>query len=115
MQTDADRMADSRAALERKAAIYERMAAGVEDDETDTYNVDFFTKAGDLDDEATRLAREAHHRASRPHTEGVPDTAGDAVWATGNIILRHRLLAFLPTDLCDLPWICTQEHFGPSW
>jgi hypothetical protein len=70
-------MADSRAALERKAAIYERMAAGVDDDEADAYNVDFFTKAGNLDDEATRLAREAQHRAARPHSEG------DAAWATG--------------------------------
>jgi hypothetical protein len=59
MQTEKDRLAESAAALQRKAAIYERMAAGLEDDEEEKYNVDFFAKAGTLEDEAVRMARDA--------------------------------------------------------
>lgn len=33
LQTASDRLADSRAALERKAALYDRLARGEEDDE----------------------------------------------------------------------------------
>ena len=54
-------MAECYAALERKAALYDRLAAGQGDDDEDLYNVDFlhksFQPSGTLEDE--RLQMEA--------------------------------------------------------
>ena len=46
LQTDGDRLADSRAALERKAALYDRLTAGemLDDAAADRYEVDFLLK-----------------------------------------------------------------------
>lgn len=69
-QTTADRLTDSREALERKAALYDRIAAGtVDDDEAERYEVDFLMKA-------------------RPGPRaGVVDTAQAAVYtATGGMV-----------------------------
>lgn len=47
IKTASDRLSESRAALERKAALYERLARGEVDDEDDKYEVDFVMKGGD--------------------------------------------------------------------
>ncbi|PSC71976.1 pentatricopeptide repeat-containing protein [Micractinium conductrix] len=44
IKTASDRLSESRAALEKKAALYERLAAGEVDDERDVYEVDFLMK-----------------------------------------------------------------------
>lgn len=49
VKTASDRLGESRAALERKAALYERLARGEVDDEDDKYEVDFVMKGGSGD------------------------------------------------------------------
>lgn len=90
MQTDKDRLADSAAALKRKAAIYERLAAGVEDDEEEQYNVDFFAKSGSLQDETVRLARLAATQRSDNCSDAAVDTFAAAIAAEG--VHKHLCL-----------------------
>ena len=81
MQTPADRLAESRSALERKAQLYERLAAGQHADEDELYSVDFLAK-GTLQDELRReqAGPEAWEGAAR---RGPIDSAGDAVRGLG--------------------------------
>ncbi|EFN53927.1 hypothetical protein CHLNCDRAFT_58391 [Chlorella variabilis] len=44
LKTTTDRLSESRAALEKKAALYDRLARGEVDDEDDKYEVDFLMK-----------------------------------------------------------------------
>eukprot|EP00884_Botryococcus_braunii_P017920 jgi/Botrbrau1/4811/Bobra.0325s0031.2 len=89
IKTDKDRLAESAAALKRKAAMYERLAAGVEDDEDEQYNVDFFAKSGTLEDEAVRIAQLAADNRS----DSALDTFAAAISAEGMVsgdMIRER-------------------------
>lgn len=44
MQTDTDKLHDSYAALERKAALYDQLTVGRFEDDDEHYNVDFLQK-----------------------------------------------------------------------
>lgn len=90
-QTDKDRLADSAAALQRKAAIYERLAAGVENDEDDVYNVDFFAKAGTLEEEAARIAREAAARGAGGLSTEPIDSYSRSMAGGGKSVCRDDL------------------------
>jgi hypothetical protein len=73
-QSTSDRMAECRAALERKSALYEKLMRGEVEDEDDAYNVDFVSK-GLLEDE--------EEDAPTPAAPGPIDTAAKAVGGTG--------------------------------
>ena len=88
MQTAQDKLDDSRAALERKAKLYERLAAGQYADEGEVYNVDFLQK-GTLEEEQQSLEREAKacRQQSTPEqpldtAAGLLSSAGEASFAT---------------------------------
>eukprot|EP00877_Chromochloris_zofingiensis_P012125 jgi/Chrzof1/7166/Cz02g13160.t1 len=48
----AERLAESQAALARKAQLYEKLARGEQQDDEEKYEVEFWRKGGSLDDEA---------------------------------------------------------------
>ena len=78
LQTDKDKLKDSYAALERKAALYDKLSAGRFDDDDEQYSVDFLQK-GYLGDE-TR-SHDRHRPARNP---AVPiDTSAMALQASG--------------------------------
>eukprot|EP00958_Prasinococcus_capsulatus_P017298 scaffold1945_cov395-Prasinococcus_capsulatus_cf.AAC.3 len=56
---------DSYQALERKAALYDKLARGHAEDDEETYNVDFFRKGSSLAEEEATLdgERQQYHYA----------------------------------------------------
>ncbi|KAK9808859.1 hypothetical protein WJX72_005240 [[Myrmecia] bisecta] len=74
IKTKDDVLQDSRAALERKAALYDKLAAGWADDDEELYNVDFLRK-GFLVDERV----DERHRTG----EEAVDSAAEAINAPG--------------------------------
>lgn len=82
MQTEDDRLHESRSALERKAQLYDKLASGQCDDEDEQYNVDFLRK-GTLQDEARELDVDSGNPADMP--PGPLDTAGPAVREGGKL------------------------------
>ncbi len=52
-QTDEDRLNDSYTALERKAALYNKLSSGQYDDDEEQYHVDFLSKGFLTDDVKT--------------------------------------------------------------
>ena len=79
LQTPADRLAESYSALERKAQLYEELAAGQHDDEGELYNVDFVAK-GTLQEELQHAAAEGRGSGA---AAGPIDSAADAVRGLG--------------------------------
>lgn len=77
MQTDKDKLNDSRSALERKAKLYDKLAKGHIDDDDEQYNVDFLRKGFLVHDD-----RGPRRRASEGSDRAV-DTAGMAVASSG--------------------------------
>ena len=83
MQTPADQLAQSSAALEQKAKLYDKLASGQHDDEDDVYNVDFLRK-GTLQDE---LEAEQHRDRQRSSNGVGPiDSAAAAVRGEGDLL-----------------------------
>ena len=78
LQTDTDKLNDSYAALERKAALYDKLSQGRFDDDEEQYNVDFLQK-GLLTHEM--LPRDRHRPAHDP-AEPI-DTSAMAIRASG--------------------------------
>lgn len=83
MQTDTDKLNDSYAALERKAALYDRLSVGRFDDDEEQYNVDFLQK-GSLSDEMPG----DRHRPAYDAAEPI-DTASMAIRASGKPCLTY--------------------------
>lgn len=78
LQTDKDKLNDSYAALERKAALYEKLSQGRFDDDEEQYNVDFLQK-GFLIDEM-----HPHNRPRPAHDPAEPiDSSAMAIRASG--------------------------------
>ena len=82
MQTAQDKLDDSRAALERKAKLYERLATGQYADEGEVYNVDFLQK-GTLEEEEQSLEREASAWRQQGTPEQPLDTAAGLLSSAG--------------------------------
>ena len=82
VQTPADRLAQSYAALEQKAELYDRLASGQHDDEEDEYNVDFLRK-GTLQDEVE--AEQLRDRQRGSGGAGPIDNAAAAVRGEGEV------------------------------
>lgn len=81
MQTDKDKLDDSYAALERKAALYDKLSVGRFDDDEEQYNVDFLQK-GFLTDEMR-----PHNRHRPAHDPAEPiDTSAMAIRASGVLL-----------------------------
>lgn len=78
LQTDKDKLNDSYAALERKAALYDRLSAGRFDDDDEQYNVDFLQK-GFLTDEMRPHGR---HQTAYDLAQPI-DTSAMALQASG--------------------------------
>lgn len=87
-QTPADRLAQSYAALEQKAELYEKLASGQHDDEEDAYNVDFLRK-GTLQDEiaAEQQTWERQRGGGDGGGAGPIDSAAAAVRGEGEVFL----------------------------
>lgn len=106
MQTAQDKLDDSRAALERKAALYDKLAAGQYNDDGEVYNVNFLQK-GTLEEEQQYLQHEASARGQHLATENAPvDTAASLVSSAGEplasigqsmlqLTTRHRIYHYL--------------------
>ena len=82
LQTAQDKLDESRAALERKSQLYERLAAGQYTDADDLYNVDFLHK-GMLEEEKQSLQYGAAGRAQHAHSEAPIDTAAGLISSAG--------------------------------
>ena len=82
LQTAQDKLDESRAALERKSQLYERLAAGQYTDADELYNVDFLQK-GTLEDERHSLQRDAADRAQHASLDAPIDTAAGLVSSGG--------------------------------
>ena len=82
VQTAQDKLDDSRAALERKAKLYERLAAGQYADDGEVYNVDFLQK-GTLEEEQQSLEREASAYRQHGAPEQPLDTAAGLLSSAG--------------------------------
>lgn len=103
LQTASDRLADSRAALERKAALYDRLASGapLEDADAERYEVDFLMKA--TTGEPQQYAQLAP-QAQRP----VVDTAEQAAFTrTGGM-----MTADMAQERQRRAW---EQEVGESW
>ena len=79
VQTADDKLDESRAALERKSRLYERLAAGQFSDDDDLYNVDFMRK-GTLEEEKQSLQHETPHQSI---SEAPIDTAAGLLSSAG--------------------------------
>ena len=82
MQTAQDKLDDSRVALERKAKLYEKLAAGQYADDAEVYNVDFLQK-GTLEEEQQTLEREALACRQQGTPEEPLDTAAGLLSSAG--------------------------------
>ena len=82
VQTAQDKLDDSRAALERKAKLYERLATGQYADEGEVYNVDFLQK-GTLEEEEQSLERAASASRQQGTPEQPLDTAAGLLSSAG--------------------------------
>ncbi|KAI3431435.1 hypothetical protein D9Q98_004487 [Chlorella vulgaris] len=84
VKTATDKLGESRAALERKAALYDRLARGEVDDEDAIYEVDFLMKGGvGGGGTASGNGGTAWHQQQQ---QGEVDTAGMAAYtATGGL------------------------------
>lgn len=71
-QTDADRASESYAALERKAALYERLARGEAADDEEKYEVDFLMKG---------------RYAEAPDTVGLAVYTETGAWPVGHFMV----------------------------
>ena len=91
LQTDTDKLNDSYAALERKAALYDRLSVGRFDDDDEQYNVDFLQK-GMLSDEMPGDRRRPAQDAAEPI-----DTASMAIRASGTFCYFLLLSVNHPT------------------
>ncbi|KIZ06610.1 hypothetical protein MNEG_1344 [Monoraphidium neglectum] len=86
-----ERLAESAAALERKAALYGRLARGEAQDEGEAYEVDFVAK-GTLDDEERRGAgdwleeRDEARRRRAAGEGGAVDTSAAALGSGGGMM-----------------------------
>ena len=118
VQTAQDKLDDSRAALERKAKLYERLATGQYADEGEVYNVDFLQK-GTLEEEQQSLEREAsawrqHGTPEQPldTAAGLLSSAGEASIATCLVEgLFHKSSTCL--GLCEVHAFCTPGSLYP--
>lgn len=90
VQTAQDKLDDSRAALERKAKLYERLAAGQYADEGEVYNVDFLQK-GTLEEEQQSLEREAAAYRQQGTSEQPLDTAAGLLSSAGEASIATYL------------------------
>jgi len=81
VQTADDKLDESRAALERKSRLYERLAAGQFSDDDDLYNVDFMRK-GTLEEEKQSLQHETPHQSI---SEAPIDTAAGLLSSAGEL------------------------------
>lgn len=93
LQTDKDKLNDSYAALERKAALYDKLSQGRFDDDEEQYNVDFLQK-GFLTDEM----RHSRHRPAHDPAEPI-DTSAMAIRASG-VQLKPILADLLSAVKC---------------
>ncbi|CAL5218624.1 g325 [Coccomyxa viridis] len=82
VKTAQDKLDESRAALERKSQLYERLAAGQYNDADELYNVDFLQK-GTLEDERHSMQHEAANRAQHASSDAPIDTAAGLVSSAG--------------------------------
>ena len=82
LQTTQDKLDESRAALERKSQLYERLAAGQYTDADELYNVDFLHK-GTLEEERQSLQHETADCAQHAHSEAPIDTAAGLISSAG--------------------------------
>ena len=80
LQTAQDKLDESRAALERKSQLYDRLAAGQYDDADELYNVDFLHKST-LEEERQSLQQEA--AAHDAFSEAPIDTAAGLLSSAG--------------------------------
>ncbi len=92
LQTAQDKLDESRAALERKSQLYERLAAGQYNDADELYNVDFLQK-GTLEDERQSLQRDAADRAQHACSDAPIDTAAGLVSSAGGALSSSYSLA----------------------
>ena len=88
VQTAQDKLDDSRVALERKAKLYEKLAAGQYADDGELYNVDFLQKAT-LGEEQQSLEREASARRQQGTPEQPLDTAAGLLSSAGEAFTVH--------------------------
>ena len=108
MQTDKDKLNDSYAALERKAALYDRLSQGRCDDEEEQYNVDFLQK-GFLTDE---MQPDIRHRSAHDPAEPI-DTSAMAMRASG--VLLNPSLNFFTVRLHARDFtVCTCQKGRPA-
>lgn len=85
LQTPQDKLDESRAALERKSQLYERLAAGQDNDAAELYNVDFLHK-GTLEEEKQLLQHEAADHAQHVSSETPIDTAAGLLSSAGRFL-----------------------------
>lgn len=72
LQSPADRLSESRAALERKAQLYERLTSGhIDDDEAEKYEVDFLMKGFSGREGGPRPALDTAEAAVQSRTGGL--------------------------------------------
>lgn len=81
-QTAENKLDESRAALEHKTKLYERLAAGQYNDDDELYNVDFLRK-GTLEDEERSLQHEAAERGPQSTSEAPVDSAAGLLSSAG--------------------------------
>lgn len=102
LQTDKDKLNDSYAALERKAALYDKLSQGCFDDDEEQYNVDFLQKGFSTDE----MRPHDRHRPAYDPAEPI-DTSAMAVRASG--VVLNLLLCLLS--------LAAEDHVphGPSY
>ncbi len=81
-QTAEDKLNESKAALEHKTWLYERLAAGQYNDDDDLYNVDFLRKET-LEDEERSLRHEAAEHGPPRALEAAVDSAAGLLSSAG--------------------------------
>ena len=82
LQTAQDKLDESRAALERKSQLYDKLAAGQYDDADELYNVNFLHKST-LEEEAHSLRHEAAAYEHSARSEAPIDTAAGLLSSAG--------------------------------
>ena len=82
LQTAQDKLDESRAALERKSQLYDRLAAGQYDDADELYNVNFLHKSS-LEEEQHSLQHEAVAHGHHARSEAPIDTAAGLLSSAG--------------------------------